>query len=72
MIMLNRMRELCEQVWSSQLVANQHESGRDSIAYMLRGDGRYGRIVDWTQVWDYTPQGSDYWNAIDREWRNNH
>ena len=66
------MRELCEQVWCSQLVANHYETGGDSIAYMLKSNDRYGLIVDWPQTWSDTPQGSDYWSTINDEWRNNH
>lgn len=68
--MLTKMRELCEQAWSSQLVANHHETGGDSIAYMMAY--HYAIVVDWTQTWRNTPQGDDYWAIINDEWRNNH
>lgn len=65
------MRELCEQVWCSQLVANHYETGGDSIADMLN-ESRYALITDWTQTWSHTPQGSHYWATINDEWRSNH
>ena len=71
MIMLTKMRELCEQVWCSQLVANHYETDGDDIRSMLR-DAHYKYIVDWPQTWIDTPQGDDYWSAINGEWRNNH
>jgi hypothetical protein len=70
--MLTKMRELCEQEWCSQLVANHHETDGDSIAYMLRKEEVYAHIVNWTQTWAETPQGRAYWSNIDREWMTNH
>ena len=70
--MITKMKELCEQVWCSQLAANHYETGGDSIAYMIKTEGLYSRIVNWTQTWDETPQGAAYWANINDEWHNNH
>ena len=69
--MITKMRELCEQVWCSQLVANHYETEGDDIRSTLLGR-HYEYIVDWPQIWRSTPQGEDYWSTINAEWRNNH
>lgn len=69
--MITKMKELCEQVWCSQLVANHHETRGDDIKYTLRGS-YYKYIVDWPQTWVQTPQGGSYWSRIDNEWKDNH
>ena len=70
--MITKMKELCEQVWCSQLVANHHETGGDSIAYMIKRESAYSHIANWTQTWSETPQGCGYWSRIDSEWKDNH
>ncbi len=70
--MITKMKELCEQEWCSQLVANHHETGGDSIVYMLQREGIYCSVVNWTQTWAETPQGSVYWSNINNEWHDNH
>lgn len=68
--MLTKMKELCEQMWCSQLVANADRTSGDSIAYVMAY--HYDIVVDWPQTWRDTPQGSHYWATINNEWQNNH
>lgn len=68
--MMTKMKELCEQSWCSQMVINSHEDGHDNIVWCLKE--HYTKIVDWTQTWDGSPQGSEYWARINDAWMENH
>jgi hypothetical protein len=64
------MKELCEQYWCSQLVANNDRTCGEEIAYTMAYF--YDKVVDWPQSWHNTPQGSHYWVDIDEEWQDYH
>ena len=68
--MITKMKELCEQSWCSQLVANNKRTRGGRIAYTMTNF--YADVVDCSQTWINTQQGSRYWASIDEEWRNNH
>lgn len=68
--MITKMKELCGQYWCSQLVANNYRTCGEGIACAMTHF--YDKVVDWTQSWRNTPQGSHYWSDINEEWRDNH
>lgn len=68
--MITKMKELCEQRWCSQMVANSKVCGSADIASCLRE--RYRFIFDCTQHWGSSPQGRGYWSPINNAWSSNH
>lgn len=68
--MMTKIKELCEQSWCSQMVANCLITHGDNITWCL--NEHYSKIVDWTQIWQESPQGADYWVRINNAWRENH
>lgn len=68
--MITKMKELCEQSWYSQMVANCLITNGDSVTWCLKG--HYTKIVDWTQTWHESPQGGAYWSPINSAWVENH
>lgn len=68
--MMTKIKELCEQSWCSQMVANCLNTHGDSVTWCLKE--HYTQIVDWTQTWRITPQGGEYWSLINNAWIENH
>ena len=68
--MMTKIKELCEQSWCSQMVANYHVTRGDNVTWCLKE--HYTKIVDWTQMWLESPQGGEYWVRINNAWMENH
>lgn len=68
--MITKMKELCEQSWCSQMVANCLNTNESDLTWCLKE--HYTDIVDCTHLWHESPQGNAYWGRINNAWIRNH
>lgn len=66
MDVLEKIKRLLKFEWCSQMVANNKEQrdNRESMSELL-SQYDYEVIPNYSQFWEDTPQGDDYWDAID-------
>lgn len=65
MTLSDTMRGLLEKEWTTMMVANSHKQGKDdSLRYRLRRNDSMRSVMDYSQCWEETPQGRQFWVPI--------
>lgn len=68
MALNDTMRGLLRKEWTTMMVANSHKQGKlDTLQRRLRLNDSIRVVMDYSQLWEDTPQGRRYWVSISND-----